>query len=218
MARKERKYHYIYKITNIINNKFYVGMHSTDNLDDGYLGSGKRLWYSLRKYGSENFKLNILEFYPDRISLKNREQELINEDLLKDPMCMNLKYGGEGGLPLNLDLELFHHLGGKAGGKVHANRIKNDPEYAKQHNERWQNVVCNIRSIRTDSNLGYDWTGKKHTDEEKRKIGNKNSIKQRGEKNSQYGTCWINNGIECKKIKREDFNLYSNDWSLGRKF
>lgn len=35
-----RKYHYIYKITRNQDGKFYVGMHSTDDLDDGYFGSG----------------------------------------------------------------------------------------------------------------------------------------------------------------------------------
>jgi len=43
MPRKQKKYHYIYKTTNILNYKFYIGMHSTDDLDDGYVGSGKRL-------------------------------------------------------------------------------------------------------------------------------------------------------------------------------
>ena len=41
MSRKEHIYHYIYKTTNLINNKFYIGMYSTSNLDDGYLGRCK---------------------------------------------------------------------------------------------------------------------------------------------------------------------------------
>lgn len=49
-----RKYHYIYKTTCTITSKFYIGMHSTDNLEDGYVGSGKRLWYSINKHGKEN--------------------------------------------------------------------------------------------------------------------------------------------------------------------
>jgi len=56
---------------------------------------------------------------------------------------------------------------------------------------------------------------KKHSNETKRKIGLSNSLKQKGEFNSQYGTCWITNGIENKKIHKSD-NI-PEGWSLGRK-
>lgn len=92
-----KKYHFIYKTTCSVNGKYYYGMHSTDNLDDGYVGSGTRLWHSIRKHGIENFKLKILEFCSDRETLKKREAELITEDMLQDQMCMNLTLGGGGG-------------------------------------------------------------------------------------------------------------------------
>ena len=94
---KNKKYHFIYKTTNLINNQFYIGMHSTSNIKDGYLGSGKRLKRSLKKYGENNFKFEILEFLPTRESLINREIELVNGNLLKDALCINLKLGGSGG-------------------------------------------------------------------------------------------------------------------------
>lgn len=34
---KEHKYYYFYKVTNVINNHFYYGIHCTDNLNDGYM-------------------------------------------------------------------------------------------------------------------------------------------------------------------------------------
>ena len=81
MSRKEKQYHYIYKTTNIVNGKFYIGIHSTNDLNDGYIGSGKRLWYSINKYGKEIFKCEILEYFSDRESLYKKERELVNEEL-----------------------------------------------------------------------------------------------------------------------------------------
>jgi hypothetical protein len=86
---KEKKYHCIYKTINQINGKFYIGMHSTNKLNDGYLGSGYKLRRSINKHGRENFKIEYLEFFDTRENLINREKELINDTLLKDPMCMN---------------------------------------------------------------------------------------------------------------------------------
>ena len=72
-------------------------MHSTNNLEDGYVGSGKKLWYSIKKYRKENFITEILEYCESREALGLREKELVNKDLLLDSQCMNLMIGGEGG-------------------------------------------------------------------------------------------------------------------------
>jgi hypothetical protein len=74
MARKEKKYHFIYKTTNLLSGKYYIGMHSTNNLADGYMGSGRRLRYSINKYGEENHKVEILEFVDNRAELIKREE------------------------------------------------------------------------------------------------------------------------------------------------
>lgn len=92
----ERKFHYIYKITRE-DGKFYIGRHSTDNLEDGYFGSGQQLWKSIKKHGRGKHSKEILEFLPDLQALKLREAELVNQDVLNNPMCMNLVKGGDGG-------------------------------------------------------------------------------------------------------------------------
>lgn len=94
---KKKTYHFIYKTTNLKNKKFYIGMHSTNDLNDGYIGSGTRLKKSVEIYGIKCFKFEILEFLPDRDSLKVRERELVNEETLDDDKCMNLKLGGDSG-------------------------------------------------------------------------------------------------------------------------
>ena len=92
----KKKYHFIYKTICNVTNKYYIGMHSTDNLEDGYVGSGTYLWRSIKRHGKENHSIEILEFLDDRESLKSRERELVNEETLTDLMCMNLRIGGEG--------------------------------------------------------------------------------------------------------------------------
>ena len=86
--------HYtIYKITNKINNKFYIGMHQTKKLDDGYMGSGKRLKLAIKKYGIENFNKEILHIFDNEEDMKNKEKELV----ILDEMSYNLCEGGKGG-------------------------------------------------------------------------------------------------------------------------
>jgi len=92
-----KKFNYIYKTTNLITNEYYFGKHSTNNLSDGYLGSGNRLKSCFKKYGKENFKLEILEFFDSIIELNNAEFKLITDDILKEKLCLNLARGGQGG-------------------------------------------------------------------------------------------------------------------------
>jgi hypothetical protein len=64
------------------------------------------------------------------------------------------------------------------------------------------------------------WVNRKHSDETKIKIGQANSISQKGEKNSQFGKCWIicENEKKCIKINKKDLNDYLlNGWKKGRK-
>jgi len=57
----EKKYNIIYITTNLITNKQYVGSHSTNNINDKYLGSGRYLLKVIKKYKIENFKKEILK-------------------------------------------------------------------------------------------------------------------------------------------------------------
>ena len=211
MARKEHKYHYIYRTTCNVTGRYYIGMHSTSNLEDGYIGSGKRLWYSIKKHGKNNHSIEILEWLPDRGSLKLREKEIVNENLLNDPNCMNLKLGGEGG---NTGID-GKPVGGDQFKAAHLFWTK--PENIKRKSEilsavnkdRWKDLEYRYSQLSK-----FSFKGKHHSDETIEKIKESILDKQKGCLNSQYGTCWITNGIENRKIHKGD--LMPADWKLGR--
>jgi len=116
MARKQKTIHYIYKTTCLVTSRYYIGMHSTNNLEDGYMGSGKRLRYSMRKYGIDNHKKEILEFFETRELLIEAEKKAITPEMITDNNCMNIMSGGTGGF---VNLEACTKGGINAIDKIH---------------------------------------------------------------------------------------------------
>ena len=87
----------IYKITNLLDGKIYVGSHKTKKLDDAYMGSGKYLKAAQEKYGLENFKKEILFVFDNPEEMYAKEAEIVNEEFLMTENTYNLKVGGFGG-------------------------------------------------------------------------------------------------------------------------
>jgi group I intron endonuclease len=94
-------FHILYKVTNKVNGKFYVGIHSSVKLNDSYLGSGTVIKRSVAKYGKENHVKEVIVFAEDRNQLEYIESKVVNEELIAHPLCLNLKLGGKGGRILN---------------------------------------------------------------------------------------------------------------------
>ena len=90
-------YYTIYKTTNLTNDKIYIGYHSTENLNDTYLGSGKALNQAIKRDGLENFTKEILYIFPTKEEALDKEAELVNESFVASRTNYNLKIGGEGG-------------------------------------------------------------------------------------------------------------------------
>lgn len=90
------KYYTIYKTTNLINNKFYIGLHATDNINDGYLGSGILLKKAIKKYGYVNFKKEILYVFDNKKDMIIKEKEIVNEKFILRKDTYNMSKGGYG--------------------------------------------------------------------------------------------------------------------------
>ena len=90
--------HYlIYKITNQNNGKIYIGQHQTENLDDGYMGSGQNIKRAINKYGVENFKREILYYCTDFETMNNMEEIIVNQEFVDRKDTYNLRLGGSHG-------------------------------------------------------------------------------------------------------------------------
>jgi group I intron endonuclease len=201
-------YYTIYKITNKIDGKFYIGSHKTKNLDDNYMGSGKYLKHAQEKYGLEYFEKEILYVFETSEEMYAKEAEIVNEDFLAYTNTYNLKIGGFGGWDylnetgLNNSTKTKEQL--QKGGLALAGRKPSD------------NTIEALKKRHTEGKVKYNtFTGKTHTTETKQKISEKNSKHQKGLGNSQYGTMWITNGVKNKKIKKYD--SIPDGWSKGRK-
>jgi len=200
-------YYTIYKITNKFNGKYYIGKHQTNNLDDGYMGSGKILRHAITKYGVECFSKEILHIFATEEEMNQKEKELvvIGED------SYNLCEGGKGGFSYINNNGITKMLG-----KPQTEFQKNCARiYMKNHPEKWVSKEIHKKNSEKMKNNTL-WLGRKHTEETKQKISIKAKENSLGSKNSQYGTIWVTNGFDNMKVKNTD-NI-PEGWYKGRIF
>lgn len=91
-----KKYHFVYKTTCNITNHYYFGVHSTDDINDQYLGSGIKFRNYVKKYKKNNFVRKIVKIYETREKAFEYENQLLTKAILNDCMCLNVIEGGKG--------------------------------------------------------------------------------------------------------------------------
>jgi len=102
------KYYYTYKTTNLTKRRYYIGQHSTQNLNDGYYGSSKELKKDVEN--GDKYNVEILEFFDNKEDLAIAEQTLIKENNAVR------------------DLGYYNHSDGLATMKTYQNTRKNTPK------------------------------------------------------------------------------------------
>ena len=84
----------VYKTTNRINNKFYIGVHTTDSINDDYLGSGVLIKQAIKKYGRDCFDKEIIQVFDNKEDAYKLESEIVNKSLVANRKCYNITEGG----------------------------------------------------------------------------------------------------------------------------
>lgn len=224
MKEIKKKYYFLYKTTNLVNNKIYIGIHGTNNLDDGYLGSGYILRKAIKKYGRKNFKREILINADSYESLAKIEREIVNEDFVKKRNTYNRELGG-------------------AGGKIWTIEERKKMSISQIGHKSWNKGIPHTKETREKMKLNHaDFSGEKNpmygkpsyykmTKEEKENwkdnIGKGNIGKIRTEEaKNRYSKAaskrmWFKNkktGKISHTINKNDFKINHPDWErMGKK-
>ena len=211
---------YLYEIKNNINGKIYIGVHTTRDLNDGYMGSGVYLNRAYKKHGMENFTKTILEWFENSQQMYQREKEIITEEFLSRTDVYNLRCGGHGGFDyINKNKLYFDSLSRQKEFSVKGVEKQkwlreNDREWTESVNQIARQTLIKAREKVKEKYPNGTWYGKTHSESTKKKMSDSQQGKQLGEKNSQFGTMWVSNGKENKKIKKSD--VIPEGWYPGR--
>jgi len=139
----------IYKVTNLINNRYYIGRHATENINDNYMGSGKGILNAINKYGKENFKKEIIAEAFDSSGLWEIEKQIVNYEIVNDPLSYNMAYGGKHYLHglKEYDPDAFIEHQRKAGliGGHNCYNSKTDEEKRSWHSSGGKKVMNNYK-------------------------------------------------------------------------
>lgn len=224
---------YLYEIKNLINGKIYIGIHTTNNLYDGYSGSGKFLNLAYAKYGKHNFKKTILAFYTSLDDLVNDEKKIVDVDFVRHPQTYNCDLGGSGGKIWTKELREKMSKTQKLrffNGDAVWNKGKNHKEdkRIKLLSQKTKMKISSKVSGENNGMYGVDVATKMTESANKirlKKISKANSGKCRTEEhrknysNAASARIWITN-VKTGKIShttnKEDERLNHPDWKRGK--
>jgi len=173
------------------------------------MGSGKLITRAIKKYGLNNFSKEILFIFDNEKDMKLKEVELVTEEFCKREDTYNICEGGQGGWSY-----VNNNLPNGMLGKVQTSKQKHIAKLVMSKLN--QDKIFKERAKYFRGLIDHkSFLGKKHTEEHKQYMSEIMKEKQKGENNSQYGTMWITNGSESRKIKKVD--IIPDGWYKGRK-
>jgi len=216
----EKKFNFVYITTNTKNGKQYVGDHSSNKLNDNYLGSGVYFQNALNEYGKENFKREILEYFDTKEEAFNAQEKCIQQYNTSVPNGYNISPKGGVGTFGCFSQETIKKMSESHKGKPSPNKGKNLSETHKKnislnHNKHLSDETKKkISESGKGKHKGIKFSaeirkkmseaqkGKKHSDEGKNNISKNNAKYWLGKKRSDETRKKISDGHKGKKYQR----------------
>jgi len=206
------KFHFVYITTNLINKMQYVGDHSTNNINDKYLGSGRPYFQrALKEYGKENFKREILEFFLTKQEAFDAQEKYIIQYNTLVPNGYNLSPKGGHHCPNSWSEESKKKLSiSKKGKRLGISPINKGKTYLEYFIEIYGDEEgLKIRNEYIES-ISKSLTGKKQSKETIEKRNNANTGKKRTSQQIEN----IKNGKakakELKDLENPKTNIIKN--------
>lgn len=193
---------YIYKITNTITNKIYIGQRKSQELDESYWGSGRLIKQSIKKYGLDAHNRELIEFCETIDILNEREKYWIKYYNCLTPNGYNIAVGGNQ-CPV-------HKLSD-------AEKQQRSKQLSERNKKNWQNPEYREKMLKICHENGHkthhteerkQWlrehplfAGKKHSEEAKLKMSlakykNPSPNQWTSEHNPSKGKHWYTNGVD----------------------
>lgn len=164
----------IYKTTNTVNGKFYIGVHKTSDPNDDYLGSGQLLHRAIKKHGLSSFTKEILHMFETVEEAYDKERELVCQELVDCDQCYNLKIGGLGGLRKGIvrSPETREKMSASKLGKPRSEETKEKLRNKIISEETRQKLKSRVISPEQREKIRISLTGRKASEETKEKLRN----------------------------------------------
>ena len=184
---EQKTFYYLYEIRNNLNGKIYVGVHKTNDMNDGYMGSGKIISSAIAKHGIANFSKVILETFENAEAMYAREKEVVTEDFLSRDDTYNLRRGGNGG---------FDYINMTRDHSAHNRRIAEKRDYKSK-----DYIATLSRAVRQqDISTRFDISSKSREGSEKARL-------------ICMGSKWITDGVTNRRWTLND--PLPDGWKYG---